>query len=206
MNFKFSPSKNEFEYREYINYRTMNTVVNKIYITCVKLLGYILVFINIFKLFNKNKFASNITTAILLLFFGITVIIILICLLGKKIGMKKYKKQFVDINTIYSFKMDEYKICRENKYSYIEAPLESITEIIIIYAGLIIKLRDISEDIFIPIKSLPIGEKEFINYIEEKNSELKVKEYKSSSKKKLFKLCLEVYGLLTIAIILGLAL
>ena len=120
--------------------------------------------------------------------------------------MKKYKKQFVDIDTIYSFKMDEYKICRENKYSYIEAPLESITEIIIIYAGLIIKLRDISEDIFIPIKSLPIGEKEFINYIEEKNSELKVKEYKSSSKKKLFKLCLEVYGLLTIAIILGLAL
>lgn len=206
MNFKFSPSKNEFEYREYINYRTMNTVVNKIYITCVKLLGYILVFINIFKLFNKNKFASNITTAILLLFFGITVIIILICLLGKKIGMKKYKKQFVDIDTIYSFKMDEYKICRENKYSYIEAPLESITEIIIIYAGLIIKLRDISEDIFIPIKSLPIGEKEFINYIEEKNSELKVKEYKSSSKKKLFKLCLEVYGLLTIAIILGLSL
>ena len=69
MNFKFSPSKNEFEYREYINYRTMNTVFNKIYITCVKLLGYILVFINIFKLFNKNKFASNITTAILLLFF-----------------------------------------------------------------------------------------------------------------------------------------
>ena len=206
MNFKFSPSKNEFEYREYINYRTMNTVFNKIYITCVKLLGYILAFINIFKLFNKNKFASNITTAILLLFFGITVIIILICLLGKKIGMKKYKKQFVDIDTIYSFKMDEYKICRENKYSYIEAPLESITEIIIIYAGLIIKLRDISEDIFIPIKSLPIGEKEFINYIEEKNSELKVKEYKSSSKKKLFKLCLEVYGLLTIAIILGLAL
>lgn len=206
MNFKFSPSKNEFEYREYINYRGGSAVVNKIYMSCVKLLGYILVFINVFKLFNKNKFASNITTAILLLFFGITVIIILICLLGKKIGMKKYKKQFVDIDTIYSFKMDECTICRENKYSYIEAPLESITEIIIIYAGLIIKLRDISEDIFIPIKSLPIGEKEFINYIEDKNSELKVKEYKSSSKKKLFELCLEGYGLLIIAIILGLAL
>lgn len=206
MNFKFSPSKNEFEYREYINYRTVNTVVNKIYISCVKLLGYILVFINIFKLFNKNKFASNINTAILLLFLGITVIIILICLLGKKIGMKKYKKQFVDIDTIYSFKMDEYKICRENKHSYIEAPFKSITEIIKIDSGLIIKLRDISEDIFIPIKSLPIEEKEFIHYIEDKNSELEVKEYKSSSKKKLFKLCLEGYGLLIIAIILGLAL
>lgn len=206
MNFKFSPSKNEFEYREYINYRIVNTVVNKIYISCVKLLGYILVFINIFKLFNKNKFASNINTAILLLFLGITVIIILICLLGKKIGMKKYKKQFVDIDTIYSFKMDEYKICRENKYSYIEAPFKSITEIIKIDAGLIIKLKDIREDIFIPIKSLPIEEKEFINYIEDKNRELEVKEYKGGSNKKLFKLFLEVYGLVLTAIILGLIL
>ena len=206
MNFKFSPSKNEFEYREYINYRTVNTVVNKIYISCVKLLGYILVFINMFKLFNKYKFASNITTAILLLFLGITVIVILICLLGKKIGMKKYKKQFVDSDTIYSFKMDECTIYRENKHSYIEAPLKSITEIIKIDSGLIIKLKDISEDIFIPIKSLPIEEKEFIHYIEDKNSDLEVKEYKSSSKKKLFKLCLEGYGLLIIAIILGLAL
>ncbi|WP_049177957.1 hypothetical protein [Clostridium paraputrificum] len=206
MNFKFSPSKNEFEYREYINYRTVNTVVNKIYISCVKLLGYILVFINMFKLFNKYKFASNITTAILLLFLGITAIVILICLLGKKIGMKKYKKQFVDSDTIYSFKMDECTIYRENKHSYIEAPLKSITEIIKIDSGLIIKLKDISEDIFIPIKSLPIEEKEFIHYIEDKNSDLEVKEYKSSSKKKLFKLCLEGYGLLIIAIILGLAL
>lgn len=206
MNFKFSPSKNEFEYREYINYRTVNTVVNKIYISCVKLLGYILVFINMFKLFNKNKFASNINTAILLLFLGITVIIILICLLGKKIGMKKYKKQFVDIDTIYSFKMDEYKICRENKYSYIEAPLKSITEIIKIDAGLIIKLKDIREDIFIPIKSLPIEEKEFVNYIEDKNRELEVKEYKGGSNKKLFKLFLEAYGLVLTAIILGLIL
>lgn len=206
MNFKFSPSKNEFEYREYINYRIGSAVVNKIYMSCVKLLGYILVFINVFKLFNKYKFASNITTAILLLFLGITVIVILICLLGKKIGMKKYKKQFVDIDTIYSFKMDECTIYRENKHSYIEAPLKSITEIIKIDSGLIIKLRDISEDIFIPIKSLPIEEKEFIHYIEDKNSELEVKEYKSSSKKKLFKLCLEGYGLLIIAIILGLAL
>ena len=127
-------------------------------------------------------------------------------LIRKKIGMKKYKKQFVDIDTIYSFKMDECTICRENKHSYIEAPLKSITEIIKIDSGLIIKLRDISEDIFIPIKSLPIEEKEFIHYIEDKNSELEVKEYKSSSKKKLFKLCLEGYGLLIIAIILGLAL
>lgn len=206
MNFKFSPSKNEFEYREYINYRTVNTVVNKIYISCVKLLGYILVFINMFKLFNKNKFASNINTAILLLFLGITVIIILICLLGKKIGMKKYKKQFVDIDTIYSFKMDEYKICRENKYSYIEAPLKSITDIIKIDAGLIIKLKDIREDIFIPIKSLPIEEKEFVNYIEDKNRELEVKEYKGGSNKKLFKLFLEAYGLVLTAIILGLIL
>lgn len=206
MNFKFSPSKNEFEYREYINYRVGSAVVNKIYMSCVKLLGYILVFINVFKLFNKYKFASNITTAILLLFLGITAIVILICLLGKKIGMKKYKKQFVDIDTIYSFKMDECTIYRENKHSYIEAPLKSITEIIKIDSGLIIKLRDISEDIFIPIKSLPIEEKEFIHYIEDKNSDLEVKEYKSSSKKKLFKLCLEGYGLLIIAIILGLAL
>ena len=206
MNFKFSPSKNEFEYREYINYRVSSAVVNKIYMSCVKLLGYILVFINVFKLFNKYKFASNITTAILLLFLGITAIVILICLLGNKIGMKKYKKQFVDIDTIYSFKMYECTIYRENKHSYIEAPLKSITEIIKIDSGLIIKLRDISEDIFIPIKSLPIEEKEFIHYIEDKNSELEVKEYKSSSKKKLFKLCLEGYGLLIIAIILGLAL
>ena len=206
MNFKFSPSKNEFEYREYINYRVSSAVVNKIYMSCVKLLGYILVFINVFKLFNKYKFASNITTAILLLFVGITAIVILICLLGKKIGMKKYKKQFVDIDTIYSFKMDECTIYRENKHSYIEAPLKSITEIIKIDSGLIIKLKDISEDIFIPIKSLPIEEKEFIHYIEDKNSDLEVKEYKSSSKKKLFKLCLEGYGLLIIAIILGLAL
>ena len=206
MNFKFSPSKNEFEYREYINYRTVNTVVNKIYISCVKLLGYILVFINMFKLFNKNKFASNINTAILLLFLGITVIIILICLLGKKIGMKKYKKQFVDIDTIYSFKMDEHKICRANKYSYIEAPLKSITDIIKIDAGLIIKLKDIREDIFIPIKSLPIEEKEFVNYIEDKNRELEVKEYKGGSNKKLFKLFLEAYGLVLTAIILGLIL
>lgn len=206
MNFKFSPSKNEFEYREYINYRVSSAVVNKIYMSCVKLLGYILVFINVFKLFNKYKFASNITTAILLLFLGITAIVILICLLGKKIGMKKYKKQFVDIDTIYSFKMDECTIYRENKHSYIEAPLKSITEIIKIDSGLIIKLKDISEYIFIPIKSLPIEEKEFIHYIEDKNSDLEVKEYKSSSKKKLFKLCLEGYGLLIIAIILGLAL
>lgn len=206
MNFKFSPSKNEFEYREYINYRVSSAVVNKIYMSCVKLLGYILVFINVFKLFNKYKFASNITTAILLLFLGITAIVILICLLGKKIGMKKYKKQFVDSDTIYSFKMDECTIYRENKHSYIEAPLKSITEIIKIDSGLIIKLKDISEDIFIPIKSLPIEEKEFIHYIEDKNSDLEVKEYKSSSKKKLFKLCLEGYGLLIIAIILGLAL
>ena len=206
MNFKFSPSKNEFEYREYINYRVSSAVVNKIYMSCVKLLGYILVFINVFKLFNKYKFASNITTAILLLFLGITAIVILICLLGKKIGMKKYKKQFVDIDTIYSFKMDECTIYRENKHSYIEAPLKSITEIIKIDSGLIIKLKDISEDIFIPSKSLPIEVKEFIHYIEDKNSDLEVKEYKSSSKKKLFKLCLEGYGLLIIAIILGLAL
>lgn len=206
MNFKFSPSKNEFEYREYINYRVGSAVVNKIYMSCVKLLGYILVFINIFKLFNKYKFASNITTAILLLFLGITVIVILICLLGKKIGMKKYKKQFVDIDTIYSFKMDECTIYRENKHSYIEAPLKSITEIIKIDSGLIIKLRDISEDIFIPIKSLPIEEKEFINYIEDKNRELEVKEYKGGSNKKLFKLFLEVYGLVLTAIILGLIL
>ena len=207
MNFKFSPSENEFEYREYINYRVGSAVVNKIYMSCcVKLLGYILVFINVFKLFNKYKFASNITTAILLLFLGITVIVILICLLRKKIGMKKYKKQFVDIDTIYSFKMDEYKICRENKYSYIEAPLKSITDIIKIDAGLIIKLKDIREDIFIPIKSLPIEEKEFIHYIEDKNMELEVKEYKGVSNKKLFKLFLEVYGLLIVATILGLIL
>lgn len=120
--------------------------------------------------------------------------------------MKKYKKEFVDIDTIYSFKIDEYKICRENKYSYIEAPLKSITKIIKIDAGLIIKLKDIREDIFIPIKSLPIEEKEFIHYIEDKNMELEVKEYKGVSNKKLFKLFLEVYGLLIVATILGLIL
>ena len=206
MNFKFSPSENEFEYREYINYRVGSAVVNKIYMSCcVKLLGYILVFINVFKLFNKYKFASNITTAILLLFLGITVIVILICLLGKKIGMK-YKKQFVDIDTIYSFKVDENKICRENKYSYIEAPLKSITEIIKIHSGLIIKLRDIKEDIFIPSKSLPIEVKEFIHYIEGKNSELEVNEYRGSSKNNFLRLSLGIYGLLIIAIILGLIL
>ncbi len=206
MNFKFSPSKNEFEYREYINYRTVNTVVNKIYISCVKLLGYILAFINIFKFFNKYKFDPNITTVILAITVTVIFIYLLIYLLGKRTEMKKYKKEFVDIDTIYSFKIDEYKICRENKYSYIEAPLKSITKIIKIDAGLIIKLKDIREDIFIPIKSLPIEEKEFIHYIEDKNMELEVKEYKGVSNKKLFKLFLEVYGLLIVATILGLIL
>ncbi|MFR4998227.1 MAG: hypothetical protein ACLUDK_13530 [Clostridium paraputrificum] len=206
MNFKFSPSKNEFKYRAYINYRTVNTVVNKIYISCVKLLGYILAFINIFKFFNKYKFDPNITTVILAITVTVIFIYLLIYLLGKRTEMKKYKKEFVDIDTIYSFKIDEYKICRENKYSYIEAPLKSITKIIKIDAGLIIKLKDIREDIFIPIKSLPIEEKEFIHYIEDKNMELEVKEYKGVSNKKLFKLFLEVYGLLIVATILGLIL
>lgn len=120
--------------------------------------------------------------------------------------MKKYKKQFVDIDTIYSFKVDENKICRENKYSYIEAPLKSITEIIKIHSGLIIKLRDIKEDIFIPSKSLPIEVKEFIHYIEGKNSELEVNEYRGSSKNNFLRLSLGIYGLLIIAIILGLIL
>ncbi|VYU50349.1 hypothetical protein [Clostridium paraputrificum] len=206
MNFKFSPSKNEFKYRAYINYRTVNTVVNKIYISCVKLLGYILAFINIFKFFNKYKFDPNITTVILAITVTVIFIYLLIYLLGKRTEMKKYKKEFVDIDTIYSFKMDECTICRENKYSYIEAPLKSITEIIKIHSGLIIKLRDIKEDIFIPSKSLPIEEKEFIHYIEDKNMELEVKEYKGVSNKKLFKLFLEVYGLLIVATILGLIL
>lgn len=206
MNFKFSPSKNEFKYREYINYRTVNTVVNKIYISCVQLLGYILALINIFKFFNKYKFDPNITIVILAITVTVIFIYLLIYLLGKRTEMKKYKKEFVDIDTIYSFKIDEYKICRENKYSYIEAPLKSITEIIKIDAGLIFKLKDIREDIFIPIKSLPIEEKEFINYIEDKNRELEVKEYKGVSNKKLFKLFLEFYGLVLTAIILGLIL
>ena len=206
MNFKFSPSKNEFEYREYINYRVSSAVVNKIYMSCVKLLGYILVFINVFKLFNKYKFDPNITTVILAITVTVIFIYLLIYLLGKRTEMKKYKKEFVDIDTIYSFKMDECTICRENKYSYIEAPLKSITEIIKIDSGLIIKLRDIKEDIFIPSKSLPIEEKEFIHYIEDKNMELEVKEYKGVSNKKLFKLFLEVYGLLIVATILGLIL
>lgn len=186
MKFNFEISKYLKEYKDYM---VDSNKVIKFTTNLVRSLLFIFIFCILVYALNVRYIIFFDNLKLLGIVVGIAVLISLIIL--KVIVTRKNKKvnseKIKDFNVVNMVEINDEFFIRENEFSMIKFPLDSVLKIIVLKELLIIQTSSYKSEICIPIKSLPVELNEFIDIFKSKNDKLVIENHKNKLKKSYIK-------------------